>query len=377
VPTPVPHEGEALLRVGAVSVDLFQLVFCRGGAFRTELPRIMGNGIAGTGRRPRAQSFRGAGNRRPRGARALKIGTYNVNGGNGRLPRLLEWLSETNPDVVCLAQSCSRSLAGSRESRCCIPRQGKGERSCADLSRSSRRVASTPLVTMSMNDTGLQWRIAVVGAQVTAICERAPEDHGIVFVCAHGAGGHMRDRSMNALAEALRARGVHVVRFNFLYREQGSGRPDPMPRLKACMTAVIEHTRSALCPRTLVIGGRSMGGRTASLLAAEGLACDALVLFAYPLHPAGKPAKLRDAHLREIGVPVLCFNGTRDTLCRRDLMEPVVAALGTRWTMHWLEGADHSFHVLKSSGRTDADVLREVADVSARWLYRARSTMAR
>ena len=104
------------------------------------------------------------------------------------------------------------------------------------------------------------------------------------------------------------------------------------------------------------------------MLAADGLACDGLLLFAYPLHPAGKPEKLRDAHLPQIGVPVLCFNGTRDTLCRRDLMERVVGAIGPQWQMHWLEGADHSFHVLKSSGRTDADVLNEVAEASGRWL---------
>jgi predicted alpha/beta-hydrolase family hydrolase len=178
----------------------------------------------------------------------------------------------------------------------------------------------------------------------------------------------MRDRNMESVAAALRARGVAVVRFNFLYREQGSGRPDAMPRLKECMTAVIEHARQALRPRTLVIGGRSMGGRTASMLAADGFACDGLLLLAYPLHPAGKPEKLRDAHLPQIGGPVLCFNGTRDTLCQRDLMERAVEPLRPRWEMHWLEGADHSFHVLKSSGRADADVLDEMADASARWL---------
>jgi len=221
-----------------------------------------------------------------------------------------------------------------------------------------------------MSDDLQQWRIAVGSAETSAIFEPAADgSDGVVFVCAHGAGGHMRDRSMESLAAALHARGVAIVRFNFLYREQGSGRPDAMPRLKECMTAVIEHARTALRPRTLVIGGRSMGGRTGSMLAADGFACDGLLLCAYPLHPAGKPERLRDAHLPQIGVPVLCFNGTRDTLCRRDLMERAVGAL-PRWEMRWLEGADHSFHVLKSSGRTDADVLQEVADASAGWLSR-------
>lgn len=180
----------------------------------------------------------------------------------------------------------------------------------------------------------------------------------------------MTDRGMNALSNELRGRGFDILRFNFLYREKGAGGPDPMPRLEACMSAVIERARAELAPRTLVIGGRSMGGRAASMLAAGGYACDGLLLFAYPLHPAGRPEKLRDAHLAQIRVPVCCFNGTRDALCRRDLMEGAHAAAGPRWEMHWLEGADHAFHVLKSSGRTDADVLREVGRASESWLAR-------
>jgi predicted alpha/beta-hydrolase family hydrolase len=213
--------------------------------------------------------------------------------------------------------------------------------------------------------------LPVDGAQTSVLIEGATDDDtGVVFVCAHGAGGHMRDRNMEKLADALRSRGITMVRFNFLYREQGSARPDPMPRLKACMTAVVEHARKTLRPRKLVIGGRSMGGRTASMLAAEKFACDGLLLLAYPLHPAGRPDKLRDAHLARIDVPVLCLNGTRDALCQRELMERVVSTLGVNWEMHWVGGADHSFHVLKSSGRNDADVLSEVADTSAGWLSR-------
>jgi predicted alpha/beta-hydrolase family hydrolase len=172
----------------------------------------------------------------------------------------------------------------------------------------------------------------------------------------------MADRGMLALAGALRKRGFDVVRFNFLYRQKGSGRPDPMPRLKECIAAVAAHARREIAPQTLILGGRSMGGRAASMLAAKGFPCDGLLLLAYPLHPAGKPEELRDAHLAKIKVPVLCFNGTRDALCRRDLMEGAVDRLTDRWTMHWLEGADHSFHVLKTSGRLDEDVLREIAE---------------
>jgi predicted alpha/beta-hydrolase family hydrolase len=188
-----------------------------------------------------------------------------------------------------------------------------------------------------------------------------------VVVCAHGAGGHKDDRGMLALDETLVAAGLGVVRFNFPYREKGAGPPDPMPRLMECFEAVIARARKTLAPRRLIIGGRSMGGRVASMLAARGLACDGLLLFAYPLHPAGKPEKLRDAHLPHIRVPVLCFNGTRDALCREELMQATIARLPT-WRMHWLEGADHSFHVLKSSGRSDADVLRELGQATAAWV---------
>jgi predicted alpha/beta-hydrolase family hydrolase len=192
---------------------------------------------------------------------------------------------------------------------------------------------------------------------------------GTVLVFAHGAGGHKDDRGMLALSAELEQRGVMPVRFNFDYRDKGSRRPDPMPVLKQTISNQVEEVRAQLKPDRLLLGGRSMGGRAASMLAAEGYACDGLLLFAYPLHPAGKPEKLRDAHLARIGVPVLCFNGTRDALCTRQLMEPVVAPLAN-WSMHWLEGADHSFHVLKSSGRTDADVVNEVGAAVAAWLPR-------
>ncbi len=187
------------------------------------------------------------------------------------------------------------------------------------------------------------------------------------FVFAHGAGGHRDDRGMTRLAQVLESLRITVLRFNFDYRDKGAGRPDPMPQLKACMRQAIERARAELSPARLLIGGRSMGGRVATMLAAEGLACDGLLLFAYPLHPAGQPEKLRDAHLPKIGVPVLCFNGTRDALCRRDLMEK--ALQGTRaWTMHWLEGADHSFRVLRRSGRTEDDVMGEIGATVDKWV---------
>jgi|SRR5262245_8526870 len=161
---------------------------------------------------------------------------------------------------------------------------------------------------------------------------------------------------MVAAAQALGSAGFEVVRFNFPYRDNGRKLPDPMPVLKESIAAVANGVRDQ---GKLILGGRSMGGRAASMLAADGFACDGLLLLAYPLHPADKPEKLRDAHLAQIRVPVLCFNGTRDPLCRRDLMEPVLARLS--WQMHWLEGATHSFRVKD---------LREVSAVSRDWLLR-------
>lgn len=220
-----------------------------------------------------------------------------------------------------------------------------------------------------MTSQGTEWLIAVGDSETRAIFEpAATTDPVATFIFAHGAGGHMADRGMIALAERLRALRLNVVRFNFLYRERGSGRPDAMPDLLACTEAVVTRARSEIAPGMLLIGGRSMGGRAASVLASQGFPTDGLLLFAYPLHPAGKPEKLRDAHLPAIRVPVLCFNGTRDTLCERALMERVLTRVGPAWSMHWLEGADHSFHVLKSSGRTDAEVLDETSAVTASWL---------
>jgi predicted alpha/beta-hydrolase family hydrolase len=213
-----------------------------------------------------------------------------------------------------------------------------------------------------------EWRVPVGDEETSAVYEPATSEQNAVFVCAHGAGGNMNDRSVLSTANAFRARGFGVVRFNFLYKERKSGRPDPMPKLKDCYSAVVQRARKEIAPKTLIIGGRSMGGRTASMLAADGFECDALLLLAYPLHPPGKPEQLRDAHLPAINVPVICFNGTRDPFSTPSLMEGVVKRLGSNWEMRWVDGADHSFHVLKSSGKTDSQVMNEIADDSKAWL---------
>jgi predicted alpha/beta-hydrolase family hydrolase len=215
------------------------------------------------------------------------------------------------------------------------------------------------------------WKVAVGADETTALYE--PPTSGAeraVYVCAHGAGGNMSDRSMLASANALRGRGIGVVRYNFVYSDKKSRRPDRMPKLMETVAAVVARTRAELAPRTLIIGGRSMGGRAASMLAADGFDADGLLLLAYPLHPAGEPAKLRDEHLQRIRMPVLFFSGTRDPLCTPALMERAVATMTAPVEMHWVDGADHSFHVLKSSGRTDGQVMEEIADASEKWVER-------
>jgi predicted alpha/beta-hydrolase family hydrolase len=214
----------------------------------------------------------------------------------------------------------------------------------------------------------VEWKVEVGEEQTSALYEPAASSEQVaLFVCAHGAGGNMLDRGMTTTANALRAGGLGVVRFNFLYKEKRSGRPDPMPRLVATTRAVIARASAELKPSRLVIGGRSMGGRAASMLAAEGFDAKGLLLLAYPLHPAGQPEKLRDAHLGAIRMPVLCFNGTRDALCTRELMERALSTVNAPWDMQWIDGADHMFHVLKSSGRTDAEVMAQIGRTAGEW----------
>jgi predicted alpha/beta-hydrolase family hydrolase len=216
---------------------------------------------------------------------------------------------------------------------------------------------------------GTTWKVSVGDQTTTAVYEPPSSgDEAAVFVCAHGAGGSLSDRSTLATANAMRAHGLGVVRYNFLYKERGAGGPDPMPKLMATVTAVVARARDELAPRRLFIGGRSMGGRAASMLAAEGFAANGLVLLAYPLHPPGKPTQLRDAHLPKITMPAIAFSGTRDPFCTKALMERALETVTAPWDMRWIETADHSFHVLKSSGKTDAGVMDEIGAETAAWV---------
>jgi uncharacterized protein len=209
----------------------------------------------------------------------------------------------------------------------------------------------------------IEWNVTVDDATTPATYESARGDEIAVFVCGHGAGGNMNDRGVLATANAMRDNGIGVVRFDFL---PWRGR-DPMPKLTKTFAAVVEHVQAELGPAKLIIGGRSMGGRAASMMAADGFSADGLLLLAYPLHPDGQPEKLRDAHLPRIRMRTLCFSGTRDPLCTKSLMEKALESVTAPWEMRWIEGADHSFHVLKSSGTTDSEVMQRIGREAGQW----------
>ncbi len=191
-----------------------------------------------------------------------------------------------------------------------------------------------------------------------------------VVVLGHGAGGTRRSPAMTTIADALAASGRRVLLYNFLYTDRGGRRPDPPDVLEATTRAVGEFARTELGAQRLVHGGRSMGGRIASQAVAKGAPCDGLVFLAYPLHPPGQTGKMRDRHLPDVGAPMLFVQGTRDDFARWDLLTGVLERLGTRATLHPVEDGDHSFKVLKRSGRTAADVQSEIERVVRDWLDR-------
>jgi predicted alpha/beta-hydrolase family hydrolase len=221
-------------------------------------------------------------------------------------------------------------------------------------------------------------RIAIDDTNAVSAVLHAPTGDGpqVALAFAHGAGANM-DQAVNVrVAEALAARGVLVMRFNFLYKEKGRGAPDRPPvlvetfRKAAAWLAARPEARG----RALVLGGKSMGGRIASHLAALGDPCDGLWFLGYPLHPAGQPEKLRDAHLPDAPCPMLFLEGTRDPLCDLDLLRPVLARIGPRATLHVIEGGDHSFAVPKSLGRSAAEVEAELVEASLAWFTSAVTT---
>jgi uncharacterized protein len=189
-------------------------------------------------------------------------------------------------------------------------------------------------------------------------------------VLAHGAGADMRSPFMSTVHTGLAREGYVSLKFNFPYTEARRRRPDPRPVLERCWRGVVDAVLRdrALAPTWIAIGGKSMGGRMASYLAAAGAPVRALVLLGYPLHPAGKPDELRADHLPSIQAPMLFVQGTRDALCDLDRLRAVLAPL-PRATLHTIEGGDHSFRLPRRNGKSDAEVWGEIVTVVARWLH--------
>jgi uncharacterized protein len=217
--------------------------------------------------------------------------------------------------------------------------------------------------------------IEVSGAGPVTVLDTSPEGEpaGWTFVYAPGAGSNVHDPFGTFACRELAGRGLRCVRFQFPYQEAHRKAPDRNPVLEATWRAVIEAIHPSggqalsLTDQRLVVGGRSMGGRIASQVIAQGIAADALVLFAYPLHPPGRPDRRRDAHLSAIGIPTLFCSGDADAFATpEELAEAAAHVANAR--LHLLEGADHGFAARKASGRTKDDVWREAVDAMWAWL---------
>lgn len=198
-----------------------------------------------------------------------------------------------------------------------------------------------------------------------------PRQSGATLVLAHGAGAPQTHPWMVSMARTIAERGIAVVTFNFLYTEAKRRAPDKNDALEATWLAAIDAVRARAAPDRLFIGGKSMGGRIATQVAARPeVSVDGLVLLGYPLHPPGKPAQLRKAHLPHVRAPMLFVQGARDVFGTREEMEPVVAGLSRGTRLFVVEGGDHSLVVPKSTGITLADTMARVADEVARFTAR-------
>ena len=199
-----------------------------------------------------------------------------------------------------------------------------------------------------------------------------------LYVLGHGAGAGMRHEFMEAVTERLGGLRIATLRYQFPYMESGRGRPDPPGLLEATVRCAVDRARDRArelgeeSSVPVFAGGKSMGGRMTSNAQArsplEGVR--GIAFLGFPLHAAKQPSTTRAAHLTQVDVPMLFLQGTRDALADLELLAPVCRQLGERATLHVVEGADHGFHVLKRSGRTDEDVLDELATQLRAWVDR-------
>src|SRR6266850_2402459 len=206
------------------------------------------------------------------------------------------------------------------------------------------------------------------GGEVSALLSR-PTKARRLLVLAHGAGAGMSHPFMEKLVEELAGVGVATLRYQFPYVEGRRRVPDAPAVLTATVVAAVRAAAEAAPGLPLLAGGKSMGGRMTSQAAAQGPldGVRGLVFFGFPLHPPNQPGTKRADHLAKVAMPMLFLQGTRDTFADLELWRPVCTKLGSRATLHVIETADHSFHVLKKSGRGDPEVLRELAEEAASW----------
>lgn len=204
--------------------------------------------------------------------------------------------------------------------------------------------------------------------EVSAILLR-PEGAHWLYVFGHAASTGMRHPSMEKLAHALAEQGVATFRYQFPYMEKGGGGLDGKAVLLATVRSAVRAAAEAVPELSILAGGRSMGGRMTSMAQSEAPlpGVKGLVFVAFPLHPSGKPGTERADHLAKVDLPLLFLQGTKDDLADLNLLRPVVEGLGKRATLNLIETADHSFHVLKSSGKTDDGVIEELAHTIAAW----------
>jgi uncharacterized protein len=190
------------------------------------------------------------------------------------------------------------------------------------------------------------------------------------LVLGHGAGAGMRQAFLEAIAGEFAERGVATLRYQFPYMEAKRRRVDTPPVAQATVAAAVRAAMELAGGLPVFAGGKSFGGRMTSQAAAEGLLVGVrgLVFFGFPLHPPGSPGVGRSEHLDRVQVPMLFLQGTRDDFADLSLLRPICERLGSRATLHVVDGADHSFHMLKSSGRTDAEVRRELIETILSWV---------
>jgi predicted alpha/beta-hydrolase family hydrolase len=207
--------------------------------------------------------------------------------------------------------------------------------------------------------------------EVSAIFQR-PSKPTHLLLLAHGAGAGMTHPFLESLADELAAAKIATFRYQFPYMEQGRRAPDRPPTLTATVNAAVSAAHKTAPNLPLIAGGKSMGGRMTSTAASQHPLENVrgMVFFGFPLHPPNQPGTKRADHLARVTIPMLFLQGTRDPLADLTLLRPVVNQLGSQAELHILESADHSFHVLKSSGKTDPEILRELAQTTATWAAR-------